>query len=354
MAPKRRVDDDLPERWKRQHGAIYYRPRAHEKPIFDGKSFFRLGKNEAEAYKEWAKRMRFDGSEIQRMDKLFERYLLEHVPTLAAKSQKTIHAQMGYLQLFFGNMLPGDVTMQHGYIYLDERGKSAPVSANREMATMRGMMSKAVRWGVVKDNPFLGMEMLKETPRDRYAEDWEVEEFLKGALPLLELYIPIKLMTGLSKADILRIKLSDIREDGLHAKRNKTFERTRQTKVYPLTYVDGTPNELAAAIEDVKTKQRTKKVASLFLFCTRTGQPYVKEDGNTEGFNSIWQRQMLKALKAGKLLRSFTDHDLRAKAATDVNDDEHAQKLLDHTSQEMLRRVYKRKPTIVQPRSLKK
>jgi integrase len=172
-------------------------------------------------------------------------------------------------------------------------------------------MSKAVRWGVVATNPLLGLEMLEEKPRERYIEDWELTEFLSVAPLFLQLYIPIKLITGLSKSDILRIKLTDIQADGLHAVRSKVLGRSGKRKIYPLFDADGEPNGLSEAIEAVRQFRR-QRVGSVYLFATRDGQPYLKEDGTTSGFDSIWQRTMQKALEATRRKERFTEHDLRA------------------------------------------
>lgn len=48
------------------------------------------------------------------------------------------------------------------------------------------------------------------------------------------------------------------------------------------------------------------------LFCRKNGEPYDKDH-----FHSRWQYGMKKAIKEGKIER-FTEHDLRAKHATDA------------------------------------
>ena len=50
------------------------------------------------------------------------------------------------------------------------------------------------------------------------------------------------------------------------------------------------------------------------------------------GFSSIWQRKMKSALVEGVLKERFTDHDLRRKTASDLDDLEHAKKLLGHAN----------------------
>lgn len=69
------------------------------------------------------------------------------------------------------------------------------------------------------------------------------------------------------------------------------------------------------------------------------------------GVKPIWQRFMKKSLEKTKLKERFTEHDLRAKAASDT-DVKHATVLLGHHSSEFTNRVYKRKPESVKPAKL--
>ena len=68
----------------------------------------------------------------------------------------------------------------------------------------------------------------------------------------------------------------------------------------------------------------------------------------TSGFDSIWQRMIRKALKETELTERFTEHDLRAKVASDT-DLSHAQGLMDHASANTTERIYRRKAKVVEP-----
>ena len=59
---------------------------------------------------------------------------------------------------------------------------------------------------------------------------------------------------------------------------------------------------------------------------------------------------MNKALKETKLIERFTEHDLRAKVASDI-EVTHAQQLLGHTNSDITKRIYRRKIKIVKPSS---
>ena len=58
---------------------------------------------------------------------------------------------------------------------------------------------------------------------------------------------------------------------------------------------------------------------------------------------------MQRAIKGGVLKEKFTMHDLRAKCASDIGNEEDAQRLLGHENISMTRKAYIRKPQKVTP-----
>ena len=81
----------------------------------------------------------------------------------------------------------------------------------------------------------------------------------------------------------------------------------------------------------------------MYLFCTRRGGKYT-----SDGFRAIWQRAMgryVAAAPEGDTRERFTEHDLRAKVASD--DPANAQGRLQHRSAAMVSTVYDRKPAEV-------
>ena len=62
--PRKRNEENrgLPARWAQKHGAFYYIPRPRERHQWDGKSWFRLGDNLADAYRPRLCRADADGS----------------------------------------------------------------------------------------------------------------------------------------------------------------------------------------------------------------------------------------------------------------------------------------------------
>ena len=89
---------------------------------------------------------------------------------------------------------------------------------------------------------------------------------------------------------------------------------------------------------------------SAFLFCNKFGKGYIDEEtGESHGWDSMWQRFMDRVLNETKITVRFTEHDLRAKCASDATTLEHARALLSHADPRTTDAIYRRKPEHVKP-----
>lgn len=342
MAPKPRLDahKGLPAGWRHKHGAYYYRPPVNLRDLWDGKTEYRLGRTLSEAYRAWADKLELY-SDARTMGELLDRYASEVIPLKAPKTQDSNQISIRKLKAVFGAMPIEAVKPKHVYQYRDIRGKQGKTAANRDIEVLSHAFTKAIEWGLCENHPIKGkVRKFSTPPRRRYVEDWEVQEALKVASPFLAAYIRIKLLTGLRRGDLLSLKVSDLKDDGIHVEPKKTAQTTGKRIIIEWS------DDLRSAIEGVVGLR--KKVLSIWLFHTNKGQPYIKENGNANGFDSIWQRFMAKALKDTGLKLRFTEHDLRAKVASDT-DVVHAQNLLGHSTSTMTEKTYRRKPNIVKP-----
>jgi integrase len=328
-------------RWK--CGAYRYRvPRWVEQStvdsVFNGKREYKLGKTQYEAAVEYARVMReLEGpvSTIVTMGDLMTRYRSEVVPLKHPKTKTSNIISLNRLYSVFANIQPINFETTFVFQYRDKL-KDTRTSANRDLEVLSHLFSKAIEWGVIKNeaHPMRGLNYkYSNPPRDRYVSDTEVEEALKVASPFLYAYIQLKLSLGLRKGDMLRIKLSDLTPEGIQATNTKTGKKT----LYTLT-----PERKTAWDLCLKARPRRRTHFNL-LFCTRDGKPYIDEQGTTSGFDSVWQRFMKKALAETNLEERFTEHDLRAKVASDSKDSEQARKRMGHTSSAVTERVYRRK-----------
>lgn len=159
---------------------------------------------------------------------------------------------------------------------------------------------------------------------------------------MLQAYMRIKLLTGLRRGDLLRLTETDLRDDGIHVTPHKTQGSTGKKLIIDWS------DELRAAVESAKAVRPVH--ISPWLFCTRDGTGYIDEEkGTASGWDSVWQRFMTRILDETKVTERFTEHDLRAKCASDAETLEHARALLAHADSRVTDRIYRRKPERVKP-----
>ncbi len=166
---------------------------------------------------------------------------------------------------------------------------------------------------------------------------------------MCQAYIKLKLLTGFRQTDLLQLTISELKEDGIHVKPSKTEKSSGRRSVREWDdWIDDQGNLQLGMLRQVVQEVIDCRPVDIspYLFCNRDGEPYIKENGNTNGWDSIWQRFMKRVVAETKA-EHFQERDLRAKAATDADSLEHARGLLDHTSTSTTRRIYRRKAEAV-------
>lgn len=342
MGRRRIGNKNLPKYWVEKHNAFYYKVPVEHQHLFDRK-WVRLGSTLHDSYHKFATLPIHEGR-ISLIGEICDRYQQKVIPLKAPSTQQNNRRSMTEIRYSFGEWKPDQLRPHHVYQFFHMREeKSGRRSARADVELLRHVFTKAVEWGVVHRHPFKREVILPQNPpRNRYVTDEELSRFKIMCPPKIVAYINLKLITGLSKQDLLCIKKADIQEDGLHARRRKT---SAKAKVYPWDE----EGVLRATLDAVAAAHR-RHIGSLHLFHNRKGKPYYEVDvnghalGKPSGFNSIWQRLMKKWKDAGN--EGFTEHDIRAKVASDA-EAAHAQALMDHTTAEMTERVYRRKDVIV-------
>lgn len=161
-------------------------------------------------------------------------------------------------------------------------------------------------------NPCQGVKGFREKGRDRYVTDEEFQKVKGLAHFTVADAMDLALLTGQRPADVLKIRLADIRDGALWVVQNKTGARLG-------IEITG---ELAAVIDRIITRPR--KAIGAFLIQDEDGQPLTVY---------ALRSRFDKAREAAKV--SFQFRDIRAKAATDTGDLAHSQRLLAHKNRQM-------------------
>lgn len=346
--PKKRNPENrgLPPRWRSIHGAYYYRVPVGLEDAWDGKKQFRLGKTLPEAHRVWADRL---GSidDAKTVGDLLERYALEVVPQKEITTQAHNAVAIKRLRAVLGGMPLASIKPRHVYQYIDKR--AAKTAARREVEVLSHAYTKSVEWGYLDRHPFKGEVRLRgEKPRTRYVEDWEIVECLSlqsrrnsGSVLAIQAYMRIKLLTGMRRGDLLRLAMSDLKDDGIHLTPGKTEGSTGKRLIIEWT------DELRAAVGTAKSVRPVQ--LSPWLFCNRKGECYFNDAGRAGGWDTMWRNFMDRVLTETKVKEHFTEHDLRAKCASDAETLEHARALLAHADGKITEKIYRRKPERVKP-----
>lgn len=349
MRPKS-TNRDLPPRMirirnRRKNGEVwesfYYNGRNA-----DGKRIqIPLGKDLQEAKRKWADlECKPIPTDETRMSHIFDRYERDVVPSKAPKTQRDNLGCLKHLRAVFGSGPIDAITPQHIALYRDKR--SAKVRANREITLLSHVFNMAREWGyTAKENPCRGVRKNKEKPRDFYADDEVWEAVYSQASVELQDAMDFNYLTGQRPADVLKMRLTDIKDGALEVVQNKTRKKLRI-----LLDSDGLRTELGKLVDRVKARER--KVSSLYLVATPAGKPL-----NQHTLRIRFDAARAAAAKAAdeaenaslaSRIRAFQFRDIRPKAASELPLD-HASKLLGHTEHEITEKVYRRVGEVVKP-----
>jgi integrase len=304
---RRTIHKNLPPRLHLKRGRYYY-----------GRNQTFLADNLADALTLWAQReAAVVGARMQTFADLAGQYAAKVIPTKALRTQRDNHHELANLLKVFGRAAISSVRLEHVRGYLDNRG--APVRANREIA----LLSHVWNWGrdrgmIQHPNPCLGVKRHKETGRDRYVTDDELWKLWDASSWPLRDALDLHYLTGQRPGDVLRMRLTDLRDGCLWVRQGKTKAPLRLR-------IEG---DLAAVIERIQS--RSYAITSLALVRDENGQPMT--------YSALAQRFRRARTVAGV---TFQLRDLRGKAGTDLEDLALAQKLLGHRSRSMTERYIK-------------
>lgn len=311
MSPKkRRTNKHLPERVYIKCGTYYFVNKVNK--------WIKLGKTFPEAMMRWAEVIDRPGRVVV-MNDLFDRYMLEVSPKKAKATYKSNLREIQPLRSALGHFPPEEITPVVVYQYRDARTKNGgPVAANREKSLLSAVCSKAIEWGEMGDNPCKNVKRNPEFPRQRSPTDEEIEAVKSVANEIIKGMMWLSRLTALREGDLLNFKLTSITDIGIEVILSKT----------KIKWECEWDDELRACVNFIKNIKRP--ILGMYLFCNRKGQPYT-----TDGFQSIWQRDMQRAIDKKVIEEKFQFRDIRRKAAREAEKKygkDYARILLGHLS----------------------
>jgi len=242
------------------------------------------------------------------------RYRKEVFPTKAPQTQRDNEKELTRLEAVFGDMAIDAIKPHHIKRYLDERGKTAKVRANRERALFSHVYNFARQYGYTDaPNPCAGVRGHRETGRDRYVEHDEFQAVWNAAHYTVQDAMDLAYLTGQRPADLLKLSRGDMREGDLCLSQNKTGKALRIA-------IEG---ELKQLVERILGREHRVMGGDALL-----------QDGNGQRLTYSALRSRFDKAREGAGV-SFQFRDIRAKTATDTEDMAHAQKLLGHKTRAM-------------------
>lgn len=317
MRPRKKKTN-FPRSFYLNHGAYYLVRNNVWEP---------LGKDLSQALAEYARRI----GETQKggMGELIERVLAEVAPK-NSKNTNNQYRQIGLrLKKVFAGRTPKQVRPVD-IAQIKTHFAKTPFYANRMISVLRLVFSYALEWQLVDYNPCIGIRRHHESKRGRYLTDEEFMAIRKASGDRLQIIMDLCYLTGQRISDVLKIRLSDLQDDGIAFKQGKTGAKLM------VAWND----DLRAVVARAQT---LGKIRHLTLLHSRTGK--------SPDYTTV-KLQWDKARTRGGV-KDARIHDIRAKALTDTkrqgND---AQTLAGHADARMTARYIRLRetPTATGPR----
>ena len=305
-----------PPRLRRKGNAYYYdhggKPRRWES----------LGTDRVLALRQWAE---LEGKNNARtVGAAIDKYLTLFGPRLSENTRIAYESAGKTLKRFFGEAPLDQVRVEHLATYRDISKRKASVNMQLMFLTM--VYQRAKEWGWCATNPASETKRARVEERDRYLTHEEYVTLWEASRPLVRAVMDLCYLTAMRQSDVFKLRLSDLQEDGVYVRQQKTGKR----QLFRWT------QELRDAVEAARSLPRP--IGSLFLLCDQKGAAYTQRR-----FQKYWTTDWRKTD-----VPDAHFHDLRAKAATDTEGD--AQVLLGHVNRKMTDHYVKlRRTDMVEP-----
>lgn len=305
-----------------------------------------LGTDLAAAKRKWAE---LEGKPVPNdaslMAYVLDKYESDILPMKSAGTQRVDRNYLAHLRKAFGAapidaIKPSDIAR-----YRD--GRSAKVSANREVTLLSHVFNMAREWGfTTRENPCRGVRKNKERPRGYYAEDDVWGAVYAKAAPELQAAMDLSYLTGQRPSDVLKMTAHDIRDDELRVRQNKGGKllRIRLAHGDERTQLGQLVDLLVARAEELKSRYLVTDQGGQKLSYSMLRRRY--DAARTAAAAEALERD---DEELATRIKQFWFRDIRPKAASEIVDLREASDLLGHTNTAITKRVYRRKGEVAKP-----
>ena len=147
----------------------------------------------------------------------------DFIPDYLQKHASKMRSYRDYVSIckklvaFFGEYYLHEITRYQIATYYSNRSNEVKISHNREINILKGIFSRAIEWGFLRDNPAKGFKVAKEKARTRFLRPCEayilIEACNDARAKYLKSMIILDLNTGLRKDELLSLRWNDISPD---------------------------------------------------------------------------------------------------------------------------------------------
>ena len=179
----------------------------------------------------------------------------------------------------------------------------ATASVNREIACLRHVLSKAVEWEMMEQNPFTKGKALvvkANNKRFRYLMEDEIQILLDNCVnKYTNDIVTAVINSGMRRQEVLSLKWDQVRNSFIYLTKTKTDE-ARQIPIN---------DDLSELFKDIRKRNQLKFD---YVFCDSSGRPFKQI---TKSFQASLRKAGIKDFKFHDLRHTFASHFVMRKGS---------------------------------------
>lgn len=300
----------------------------------EGGTEISLGNDYAKALEQWHKLHNHAPMIKGTIQEAIDKWRLECLPSYQDKTRKDYTRQLGRIEPVFGKAAWHEVTVPVMRAYLDKR--TAKTQGNRELSVLSILWGKARVWGMTT-LPWPA-EGLKDWKNPEHARKFEVTDELFDAVYAQGDQV---LKDCMDLASATGMRLTDVRTIAMPADGLLRFRAGKTSKGAYFVVAE------SPVLTDIVERRKKRDVACTMLIVTPTGRK-LSERMLRDRYDDAREKAAEKADESNnpglaEQIRAMYLRDMRKRAADLAEDDRHASKLLQHSSESVTRKHYRTK-----------